>query len=335
MTRKKLTGKQKAAVLFISLGPELSSSIMKQLSDEDIESVSYEIANMDVVDAAVQEEVVAEFLEMFEVQHYLLKGGVQYAKQILEKTLGVNKANEYIRKLTAAAKQHPFSGLRKTDPKYLLNFIENEHPQAIALILSYLDPDQSAAVLGALPQEKQANVAKRIATTDTISPEVVKEVESVLEKKLSTISSEKFSFAGGIQSVVDILNRVDRGTERTIIETLEQEDPELADDIRDRMFVFEDINTLDDVAIRRTLREVDMKDLSKGLKGASETLLNRILQNMSARAGEMLQEEMDFLGPIRLREVEEAQQSIVQVIRRLDEAGEIIISRGGEDEVVV
>ena len=333
--KKRLTGRQKAAVLFISLGPELSSSIMKQLGEEDIEKISFEIANMEAVDSETQVGVVTEFLELYQAQHYLLKGGIQYAREILEKSVGPSKAGEYIRKLTLASKRHPFSALRKTDPKHLVNFISSEHPQTIALILSYLDPEQAAMVLGALPQEAQADIAKRIAIMETTSPEIVKEVETVLEKKVSTIADEKFASAGGVQAVVDILNRVDRGTERIIIETLEQEDPDLADEIRNRMFVFEDINTLDDTAIRRVLREIDMKDLAKALKGASEELLARIQKNMSTRAGEMLQEEMEFMGPIRLREVEEAQQNIVRVIRRLDEAGEIIISRGGEDEVVV
>lgn len=332
---KKLSGRKKAAVLFIALGPELSSTIMKQLPEEDIEKISYEIANMDVVESDKQKEVLNEFLEMHQAQYYLLKGGVEYAKQVLERTVGPAKANDYLRKLSAAAKKQPFSRLRKTDPRHLVNFIGNEHPQTIALILSYLDPEQAAMVLGALPQEKQADIAKRVATMETTSPEIIKEVEAVLDQKLSTVVEEKFTTAGGVQAIVDILNRVDRGTERIILETLEQEDPELADDIRNRMFVFEDINILDDMAIRRILREIETKELAKALKGSSDELLNRIFRNMSQRAGEMLKEEMDFLGPIRLREVEEAQQNIVRTVRRLDEAGEIIISRGGEDVVVV
>lgn len=334
-TAKKMTGRKKAAVLFITLGPELSSSIMRQLPEEEIEKISYEIANLDLVDSEKQVDVIEEFLELHQAQFYLLKGGVEYAKQVLEKTVGAAKANEYLRKLSVASKKQPFSCLRKTDPKHLVNFIGSEHPQTIALILSYLDPEQAAMVLGALPQEKQADIAKRVATMDTTAPEIVKEVEMVLDQKISTVVDEKFAYAGGVQTIVDILNRVDRGTERLIIETLEQENPDLADEIRNRMFVFEDINILDDPAIRRILREIDTKDLAKALKGSSDELLNRMLKNMSQRAGEMLREEMEFLGPIRLREVEEAQQSIVRIIRRLDEAGEIIISRGGEDEVVV
>lgn len=334
-TAKKMTGRKKAAVLFITLGPELSSSIMRQLPEEEIEKISYEIANLDLVDSEKQVDVIEEFLELHQAQFYLLKGGVEYAKQVLEKTVGAAKANEYLRKLSVASKKQPFSCLRKTDPKHLVNFIGSEHPQTIALILSYLDPEQAAMVLGALPQEKQADIAKRVATMDTTSPEIVKEVEMVLDQKISTVVDERFAYAGGVQTIVDILNRVDRGTERLIIETLEQENPDLADEIRNRMFVFEDINILDDPAIRRILREIDTKDLAKALKGSSDELLNRMLKNMSQRAGEMLREEMEFLGPIRLREVEEAQQSIVRIIRRLDEAGEIIISRGGEDEVVV
>lgn len=332
---KKLNGRKKAAVLFIALGPDLSSSIMRQLPDEEIQRISYEIANMDVVDSETQAEVVNEFLELHQAQFYLLKGGIEYAKQVLEKTVGPAKASDYLRKLSLASKKQPFANLRKTDPKHLVSFIGNEHPQTIALILSYLDPEQAAMVLGALPQDRQADIAKRVATMETTSPEVIKEVETVLDQKLSTVVDQKFAAAGGVQAIVDILNRVDRGTERVIIETLEQENPELADEIRNRMFVFEDINILDDIAVRRILREIDSKELAKALKGSSDELLNRIFRNMSQRAGEMLKEEMEFLGPIRLREVEEAQQSIVRVIRRLDEAGEIIISRGGEDEVVV
>ena len=332
---KKLTGRKKAAVLFITLGPELSARIMRQLPEEEIEKISYEIANIDVVDSATQIEVLTEFIEMHEAQFYFLKGGVDYAKQILEKTVGPSKANDYLRKLSMVAKKQPFSRLRKTDPKHLVNFIGNEHPQTIALILSYLDPEQAAMVLGALPEDRQADIAKRVANMETTSPEIIKEVEAVLDQKLSTVVGEKMTSAGGVQTIVDILNRVDRGTERIIIETLEQDNPELADDIRNRMFVFEDINILDDMAVRRILREIETKELAKALKGSSDELLNRIFRNMSQRAGEMLKEEMEFLGPIRLREVEEAQQNIVRIIRRLDEAGEIIISRGGEDEVVV
>lgn len=332
---KKLTGRKKAAVLFITLGPELSAQIMRQLPEEEIEKISYEIANIDVVDSERQIEVLNEFIELHEAQFYILKGGVDYAKQILEKTVGPAKANDYLRKLSIVAKKQPFSRLRKTDPKHLVNFIGHEHPQTIALILSYLDPEQAALVLGALPEDKQADIAKRVANMETTSPEIIKEVEAVLDQKLSTVVDEKLTSAGGVQTIVDILNRVDRGTERIIIETLEQDNPELADDIRNRMFVFEDINILDDMAVRRILREIETKELAKALKGASDELLNRIFRNMSQRAGEMLKEEMEFLGPIRLREVEESQQNIVRVIRRLDEAGEIIISRGGEDEVVV
>ena len=197
---------------------------------------------------------------------------MEYAKQVLEKTVGPAKANDYLRKLSMASKKQPFSNLRKTDPKHLVNFIANEHPQTIALILCYLDPEQAAMVLGALPQEKQADIAKRVATMETTSPEIVKEVEAVLDQKLSTVAEEKFTSAGGVQSIVDILNRVDRSTERLIIETLEQENPELADDIRNRMFVFEDINLLDDTAVRRILREIDSKELAKALKGSSRNL---------------------------------------------------------------
>lgn len=330
-----LTGLQKASILLITLGPELSASILRLLPQEDIERVSSAIANTTTVPPELKKEVIEEFLQLNEAQQYLLRGGIKYARELLEKTLGPQRAAEIIRKLTESSKIRPFSLLRKTDPKQLVNFISNEHPQTIALILAYLEPEQAAMVLGSLPEEQQSDIAHRIAMMERASPEMVREVEAVLNRKLSSLASQDFAAVGGIKTVVDILNRVDRGTEKTILEELEEKDPQLADEIRKRMFVFEDIITLDDNSIRRILREIDMKDLAIALKGASEDVRNRILKNISQRAGEMLLEDMEMMGPVRLREVEQAQQKIVQVIRRLDETGEIIISRGGEDALVI
>jgi flagellar motor switch protein FliG len=216
-----------------------------------------------------------------------------------------------------------------------LNFIQNEHPQTIALIMSYLHPEQAGAILSALPATQQVEVARRIATMDRTSPEVLKEIETVLEKRLSSFVLQDFNMAGGVETAVAILNRVDRGTEKTIIESLEEEDPELAEEIKKRMFIFENIVTLDDRSIQRVLREVDLKDLALALKTASEDVTNRIFKNISKRAVEMLKEDMSLMGPVRLRDVEEAQQKIVNIIRQLDETGEIIIARGGEDEIIV
>ncbi|GAW92917.1 flagellar motor switch protein [Calderihabitans maritimus] len=333
--KKALTGLQKAAILLVSIGPELSSLLLKQLSESQIERISYEIANLGAVSAEQREEVLKEFLQLSEAQQYLLHGGIKYARELLERTLGPQKANEIIKKLIASSKARPFSLVRKTDPKQLVNFIRNEHPQTIALILSYLDPEQAAVVLSSLPDNMQSNIAKRIALMERTSPEVIREIEAILEKKLSSLVEQDFTEAGGINTLVEILNRVDRGSERVILEALEAENPELAEEIRKRMFVFEDILTLDDTSIRRVLREIDMKDLALALKGASDEVAQRIFRNLSKRASEMLREDIEFLGPVRLRDVEEAQQRIVQVIRRLDEAGEIIISRGGEDAIIV
>lgn len=330
-----MTGLEKVAILLIILGPELSASIMRLLPQEDIERVSSTIANTITVPPETKKEVIEEFLQLSEAQQFLLHGGIKYARELLEKTLGPQKAAEIIRKLTESSKIRPFSLLRKTDPKQLVNFISNEHPQTIAMILAYLEPEQAAMVLGALPNEQQSDIAHRIAMMERASPEMVREVETVLNRKLSSLVSQDFAAVGGVKTVVDILNRVDRGTEKTILEELEEKDPQLADEVRKRMFVFEDIITLDDNSIRRILREIDMKDLAMALKGASEDVRNRILKNISQRAGEMLVEDMEMLGPVRLREVEQAQQKIVQVIRRLDETGEIIISRGGEDALVI
>ncbi|MEW6624302.1 MAG: flagellar motor switch protein FliG [Bacillota bacterium] len=331
----RLTGLKKIAIFLIALGPDLSSKVLKHFKEDEIERISTAIANISVVDVEMRKRIIDEFLVIHEAQTYIAAGGISYAKEVLEKTLGVQKANELIKRLTEASRIKPFNLLRKTDPKQLVNFINNEHPQTIALILSYLQSEQAAIVLSSLPEDMQSDITRRIATMERTSPEMLKEVEQVLEKKLSSVVEQDFTIAGGIDTLVDILNRVDRGTEKSILEELEREDQELVEEIRKRMFVFEDIITLDDQSIRRVLREVDFKDLAYALKGSSNEVSSRIYKNLSKRAAEMLQEDIEMLGPVRLREVEEAQQKIVQVIRRLDEAGEIIISRGGEDAIVV
>ncbi|MBS3977593.1 MAG: flagellar motor switch protein FliG [Syntrophomonadaceae bacterium] len=335
MPKKNLTGLEKAAIFLINLGPELSAQVLKQLPEADIERITYQIANTVAVDNEMKAQVIEEFVQLNEAQQFLLHGGIKYAKELLEKTLGASRAAEIIKKLTENSKIRPFSLVRKTDPRHLVNFISHEHPQAIALILSYLEPEQGSVVLSALPDEQQADIARRIALMERTAPEVVRQVESVLEQKLSSLVDQNFTSVGGVGTLVDILNRVDRGTEKTILETLEMEDRELAEEIRKRMFVFEDIIKLDDNSIRRVLREVDTKELALALKGASIEVADKVFKNMSQRAGEMLREDIEFLGPTRLRDVEEAQQRIVQVIRRLDESGEIIIGRGGEDAIIV
>jgi len=329
------TGKQKAAILLIALGSEKSAKIFSHLQDEEIEELTLEIANMQRVSNEEKEEILEEFYEICLAQDFIAEGGISYAKDVLEKAMGSQKALEIINKLTASLQVRPFDFVRRTDASQLLNFIQNEHPQTLALILSYLNPNQAASILSALPQEKQADVAQRIAVMDRTSPEVIKEVEQVLERKLSSMMTQDYASTGGIQAIVEILLSVDRGTEKFIMETLEIQKADLAEEIRKRMFVFEDIVNLDSVSIQRFIREIDNSDLSVALKSSTDEVKDCIYNNMSKRMAEMLAEDMEFMGPVRLRDVEEAQQKIVNVIRKLEEAGEIIISRGGGDEIIV
>ena len=330
-----LTGLQKAAVLLITLGPEKSSHIFKHLKEEEIEELTLEIANTRSITPQLKEEVIEEFYQICLAQQYIAEGGIGYAKELLEKALGEDKARDVIGKLTASLQVRPFEFVRKTDASQLLNFIQDEHPQTIALIMSYLSTAQSSLILSALPPERQADVAKRIALMDRTSPDVIKEVEKVLESKLSSLVNQDYTIIGGVDAVVDILNSVDRGTEKHIMETLEIEEPELADEIRKKMFVFEDILLLDDRAIQRVLRDVDNSDLAIALKGSNEEVQNAIFNNMSKRLAVMIKEDMEFMGPVRMKDVEEAQQKIVNIIRKLEDSAEIVISRGGGDEIIV
>lgn len=335
MAKNDKTGKQKAAILLISLGSEKSAKIFSHLNDDEIEELTLEIANMQRVTTEEKEAILEEFYEICLAQDFISEGGISYAKDVLEKAMGSQKALEIINKLTASLQVRPFDFVRRTDASQLLNFIQNEHPQTLALILSYLNPNQAASILSALPQEKQADVAQRIAVMDRTSPEVIKEVEQVLERKLSSMMTQDYASTGGIQAIVEILLSVDRGTEKFIMETLEIQKADLAEEIRKRMFVFEDIVNLDSVSIQRFIREIDNSDLSVALKASTDEVKEVIYANMSKRMAEMLAEDMEFMGPVRLRDVEEAQQKIVNVIRKLEEAGEIIISRGGGDEIIV
>ncbi|WP_044895590.1 flagellar motor switch protein FliG [Bacillus alveayuensis] len=332
---KKLTGRQKAAILLISLGPDISASIYKHLTEEEIEKLTLEISSVRKIEAEKKEEVIEEFHEIALAQDYITQGGIGYAKQLLEKALGEQKAERIIERLTSSLQVRPFDFARKADPTQILNFIQNEHPQTIALILSYLDSSQAGQILSSLPHDMQADVAKRIAVMDRTSPEVISEVEQILEKKLSSTVTQDYSETGGIETVVEVLNEVDRSTEKTILEALEVQDPELAEEIKKRMFVFEDIVTLDNRSIQRVIRNVENEDLLLALKVASEEVKEVIFKNMSTRMAETFREEMEYMGPVRLREVEEAQSRIVSVIRTLEDAGEIIIARGGGDDLIV
>ena len=329
------TGVQKAAILLIALGPEKSASIFKHLKEEEIEELTLEIANTRSISPQTKEDVLNEFYQVCLAQQYIAEGGIGYAKELLEKALGEEKAQGVISKLTASLQVRPFEFVRKTDPSQLLNFIQDEHPQTIAMILSYLSAGQAAVIIGSLVPEKQADVAKRIAMMDRTSPDVIKEVERVLERKLSALVNQDYTIVGGVDAIVNILNTVDRGTEKHIMETLEIEEPELADEIRKKMFVFEDILLLDDRAIQRVLRDVDNNELGVALKAANEDVQNVIFKNMSKRLATMIKEDMEFMGPVRMKDVEEAQQKIVGIIRKLEDSAEIVISRGGGDEIVV
>ena len=332
---REMDGVEKAATLLITLGPEKSAKIFKHLKEEEIEQLTLEIANTSSVSPQTKEKVLSEFYEICLAQQYIAEGGIGYAKELLEKALGEEKAKDVIGKLTASLQVRPFEFIRKTDPSQLLNFIQDEHPQTIALILSYLPASQASMVVSSLPPEKQADVARRIAQMDRTSPDVIKQVEKVLERKLSSLVNQDYTIVGGVDAIVSILNSVDRGTEKHIMETLEVEETELADEIRKKMFVFEDILSLDDRAIQRVLRDVDNSDLALALKGATEEVQNVILNNLSKRLAVMIKEDMEYMRPVRMKDVEEAQQKIVNIIRKLEDSAEIVIARGGGDEIIV
>ena len=328
-------GVQKAAILLIALGPERSSQVFKHLKDDEIEQLTLEIANTKSIPSDMKDAVLDEFYEVCLAQQYISEGGIGYAKELLDKALGEERAKTVIGKLTASLQVRPFEFVRKADPGQLLNFIQDEHPQTIALILSYLPSSQAAAVVSALAPEKQSNVAMRIATMDRTSPDVIKEVEKVLEKKLASLVNQDYTIIGGVDSIVSILNSVDRSTQKHIMEELEVENPELADQIRKKMFVFEDILLLDNRSIQTVLREVDNNELATALKNANEDVQKAIFDNLSSRLAAMIKDDMEFMGPVRLKDVEEAQQKIVNIIRKLEDSGEIVISRGGGDEIIV
>ena len=333
--REELSGKQKAAIFLVTLGSDISSEIFKHLREDEIETLTWEIARLENIEPEDRDMVLQEFQELMMAQDFITTGGIDYARELLEKSLGSQKAVDIINRLTSSLKTRPFDFIRRTDPANLLNLIQQEHPQTISLILAYLEPAKASIILAQLPQEKQSDEAKRIATMDRTSPEILREVERVLDKKLSSLSQEDYTAAGGVESIVDILNLVDRTTEKSIIEQLEEEDPELAEEIKKRMFVFEDIVMLDDRAIQRVLREVDTNELAKALKAVDPEVQDKIFRNMSKRAASLLKEDMDYMGPTRRKDVEESQQKIVSVIRKLEEQGDIVIARSGEEDVLV
>lgn len=329
-----LTGRQKAAALLISMGTEVSAQVFKHLNEEEIETLTLEIANTRRITSEERQMVLDEFYQLALARDYISQGGIEYARDVLTKALGDDKALDVINRLMASLQVRPFEFVRKADPAQLLNYLQGEHPQTIALILSFMPAEQGAAIVSSLPAELQIDIAKRIASMERTSPETIREIEKVLEKKLSTLVGQDYTAIDGMETVVQILTRVDRGTERTILESLEVQTPELAEEIKKRMFTFDDIVLLDTRAVQRVLREVDNKDLALALKVANEDVKSLIFDSVSKRFAEMLEEDMEFMGPVRLRDVEEAQQKIVGIIRRLEESNEIVYSRGG-DQVIV
>ncbi len=331
----RLSGIEKAAVLLIALGQDVSKEVFKHLESEEIEELYLQIAKTTKISPEMKDKVIEEFNELMLAQQCLSQGGITYARELLESALGESKAVEIITKLTSSLQVRPFDFIQKTESEQILNFIQGEHPQIIALIISYLPGVKAGEIFRNLSEEKQVDIARRIASMERTSPEMIREVERVLERKLSTVVGQDYTSAGGLDTLVEMLANVDRGTEKTIIESLSETDPELAEEIRKRMFVFEDIILLDDRGVQQILKSVESKDLSLALKGSSEDVSEKIFKNMSKRAADMLREDMEFAGPVRVKDVQEAQQKIVNVIRKLEETGEIIIARGGEDEMIV
>lgn len=329
-----LTGIQKAAILMVTLGAENSAQVVKHLAEGEIEQLTLEMSNVGRVSPEQRDYVVEEFHQMCMANDYISQGGIEYAREVLERALGETRAFEIISRLSSSLKMRPFDLVRRTDPKQLFSFIQGEHPQTIALIMTHLPADKAATLLASIAPERQADVAKRIATMGRTSPEVLKEIEKVLERKISSLAPTDYTTSGGIQSIVDVLNRTDQATVKVVMDALEMDDPELAEQIKRQMFVFEDIVMLDDRGIQMVLREVETKDLGLALKGTNPEVGQKIMANMSSRAAQMLKDDMEFMGPVRLRDVEEAQQRIVKVIRKLEESGAIVISRGGSDEII-
>ena len=329
-TIDELSAMEKAAVILIAMGTDVSAQVMRHLADPEIERLTTEIARVDNIDSQTEMAVLNEFFSMLRASEYISEGGINYARDVLEASVGKSRADNIIKKVQETLHPSGFSLLKDVDPIHLLEFIRNEHPQTIALILSQLSPPQAAGVLSQLPEDVQTDVSMRIATMEKITPEVIHEVESVLDVHLKEVISGNLSASGGIKAVASILNLVDRGTEKSILGNMEMENPELTSNIKNLMFVFEDLLILDDKSIQMILKEVDTKELAIALKAASDELKDKIFKNVSDRVAEMIQEEMDYAGPIRLSVVEESQQRVVEIVRRLEEEQQIVIVRGGE-----
>lgn len=329
-----LTGLRKAGVLMVALGAEVSGEILKHLTQEEVERISSEIARLKQVEPEAIQAVVDEFQERLNAEEFVEQGGIEFARQLLDHAVGTEKSREIVGHLGHRSSARPFESIRSVDPSQLFQFIQGEHPQTIALILSYLPAASAGAVLSGLPPEIQSDVATRVATMDATSPEIVAQVEQVIGDLMSTMGTQDVTSVGGSKSLIEILNQVDRATERTILEGLSAVSPSLADAIKEQMFIFEDIINLDNRTVQLILREVDQEDLRLALKGVGDNVRELIFRNISERAAETLKEDIELMGPVRVRDVEAAQQKIVAVIRRLEEAGEVVTRRSGEDEII-
>ncbi|WP_110208257.1 flagellar motor switch protein FliG [Nocardioides daejeonensis] len=328
-------GIRKAAILIIQLGKERAAEVLGHLGEAEVERISAEVARLESISGAETDAVLAEFHTMMQARAHITQGGLSFAQQLLEQSLGPERAAEIMERLNAAAIQMPFQFLHRADPAQLRSFIVNEHPQVIALVLAHMTPDKASLLLSGLPSELQARVAHRIAVMDRTSPEIVRMVEQSLERKFSSmLQPTEMSRVGGVDPLVNIINRSDRSTERQIVAGLEAFDPALADEVKSRMFMFEDIVNLDDRSVQQVLRQVDNAELALALKGVSDIVRAKITANLSERAAENLLEEVGLLGAVRLAQVEEAQQSIIRTIRQLEEQGQILVRRGNDDEFI-
>lgn len=333
---EKLSGLTKAAIVLVSLGAQTTAKIFSKLDEKEIELLSTEVAKLENVNPRIKDMVLKEFSELLMAQKFVAQGGLEFAEKALIDALGPEKAKQIIEKVRATIRKTGFDMLNEIEPSQIVNFIQNEHPQTIALILAHLDPAKAGVILSTLSQDLQVEVVVRLATMKSISPSVIENVESVLQEHVKGLVGGVSKEIGGVKAVAEIMNMVEMSTEKNIMGTLERDNPELATAIKNLMFVFEDIILVDDRGIQRILREIDTKDLTLALKGVSEELKDKFLRNMSSRAAEMILEEMEVMGPVRLKDVEAAQQRIIEVVRRLEEEGEIIIAgRGGEDELIM
>jgi flagellar motor switch protein FliG len=328
-----MTGLRKAAVLLVQMGKEDSARLLGQMRESEVEELTAEIARLGAVEAIVADEVVAEFHSMANTKTHT--GGLDFARDVLEASLGEERAAQIVGKLSMSLTDMPFGFLNNAEPRQVLSFVQNEHPQTIALVLAHLHAGLASQILSGLASGLQSDVAHRIAVMDRTSPEIIRQVEASLERRLSSvIQPSELSAVGGVQPLIDIINRSDRATERLIMEGLEGRSPELAEEVRRRMFMFEDVVLLEDRAVQLVLRQVETGDLATALKGVAEEVREKVVANLSERARENLAEEIDLLGPVRLRQVEEAQAKVVKVIRSLEESGQIEIQRGDDDEYV-